>query len=148
MTNNVYVELGETIQSLRLDLVKQEILNRSRSDRIAELETLVSQLTNTVCQREQKIDQLEHQLSDCLTILDNVNGENRELTIKNKQVVELEKQLETFKSLSEQYHSLMKKEQCSPLLARGIYYFPKRAVFLAKQTQTDSQLNFSKYTQS
>ena len=153
-------QLTSTNDELQLQLSKHEILNKARSDRIAEFESERESMTALLHAEQSKSTNLENELRECLAVIDNLLSENREIRIENSQVQDLRVELVKAREMSSRFEGMyMELATRGPL---GVNSFPaptqsavypivskpQTSVLHHRSVQTETVLTLTKPTQT
>ena len=83
-----------------MELSKYETLSRVRGNRVLELEDVVVKLNQAVSASEQENSKLRNEVKESLALIENLIAENRQLKIENKTVIDLRRQIEHERDIS------------------------------------------------
>lgn len=163
MVNDILIEYGRQVrdlqqenENLRLELVKQQILNKSRTDRITEAEKTIADLVDRLRLAAGDNTSLQEEVSECLALIDRLSSENRELKIENATVKSLSEECDHQRTLAirfeHMYNEILDNKAAAPLGGAMFptYDFPRRKDVSSdsKSIQTDCPLTLSKYCQA
>lgn len=156
--NRKVSELMNERESLLLQLSKQEILARSRSARVSELENSRAYLLEKLAAEQARSDKLQNELDDCIAVLEETICINKALKNENGSVefiqAQLARETQSAKRFEELYldllHSTRKTQKISSQSAPCFDSSNTGANHRlnSKYVQTESLLTLSKYSQA
>ena len=162
MVNDILIEYGRQVrdlqqenETLRLELMKQRVLNKARTDRITEAEKTIADLVDQLRLASGDKTSLQEEVSQCLALIDRLSCENRELKIENASVTSLSEECNHQRTLAirfeHMYNEILDNKAAVPLGGAmfATYDFPRPKAFNSesKTIQTESLLTLSKYCQ-
>ena len=157
--NRKVSELMHEKESLLLQLSKQEILARSRSARVSELENSCAYLLDKLAAEQARSDKLQNELDDCILVLEETICVNKALKNENGSVeliqAQLARETQSAKRFEELYldllHSTRKTQKISSQSAPPCFDSSNTGAnhrLSSTYVQTESLLTLSKYSQA
>ena len=156
--NRKVSELMHEKETLLLQLSKHEIIAKSRSARVSELENSCAFLLEKLAAEQARSDKLQNELDDCIVVLEETISINKALKNENGSVqfiqAQLARETQSAKRFEELYLDLLHSTRKTQKISREsapcfVSQFTVANNRLNSATvQTDLLLTLSKYTQA